>query len=477
MMVTFPAQPISDTQVRFRDLVRGTRLGNEPTLVSVTERAEQIDPITLFDRARMVTTDRFFWSQSDGGITLVGLGIAWAQDAVEGSGFRQIQTSWRHLLNRAVVEASCGLPGTGPLLYGGFSFDPQHPKDVIWQNYPNGRMVLPRLLLTLHEGEAWLTRNVVLDLDSDIAAEIATTEALSEVLQALDIHRTNANDPVAVHVSQVTTHELQSAARWKAQVARSALDIAEGKLGKVVLARSIRLETSNPFDTTTALRRLSAQYAKCFVFAFARGDTCFLGATPERLLQVREGQIKTMALAGSLRRGATPDEDRTLGESLLGSSKDQEEHAVVVRTMTKNLADLCDMLDIPSAPSLLRLQNVQHLCTPITGKLRDGVTLLDAVERLHPTPAMGGYPREIALSIIREREGFDRGWYAGPIGWVDWRDDGEFAVAIRSALTKENEAYLFAGCGIMADSDPEREYAESCWKLQPMLSALTGKTL
>jgi menaquinone-specific isochorismate synthase len=145
--------------------------------------------------------------------------------------------------------------------------------------------------------------------------------------------------------------------------------------------------------------------------------------------------------------------------------------------MTKNLADLCETLDVLSAPSLLRLQNVQHLCTPITGKLRNDVTLLDAVGQLHPTPAMGGYPREIALSLIREREGFDRGWYAGPIGWVDWRGDGEFAVAIRSALTHGNEAYLFAGCGIMADSDPEREYAESCWKLQPMLTALTGKNL
>jgi menaquinone-specific isochorismate synthase len=272
-------------------------------------------------------------------------------------------------------------------------------------------------------------------------------------------------------------HELQSAVEWKTQVGRSASDIAAGKLGKVVLARSIRLESTDPFDTANALRRLTTQYARCFVFAIARGESCFLGATPERLLQVRDGQIRTMALAGSLRRGATPDEDRELGESLLNSSKDQEEHAVVVRTMAKGLGDLCTALDMPPSPSLLKLQNVQHLCTPITGKLRNGVTLLDAVERLHPTPAMGGYPREIALSLIREREGFDRGWYAGPIGWLDWHGNGEFAVAIRSALTRDNEAYLFAGCGIMGDSDPEREYAESCWKLQPMLTALTGENL
>jgi isochorismate synthase len=466
--------------VRFRDLVKGTRLGNEPTLVSVTERAQQIDPISLFDRAQMVTADRFFWSQSDAGITLVGLGIAWAQDAVEGSGFRQIQTSWRHLLDRAVVEASCGLPGTGPLLYGGFSFDPEHPHDVIWQDYPQGRMVLPRVLLTLRNGEAWLTRNLVVDSDSDIEAELGAIEALCELYEVVatgDPGLANGGADEESRKPYVAMHELQSAAGWKTQVGRSASDIAAGKLGKVVLARSIRLEACSDFDTANALRRLSAQYARCFVFAFARGESCFLGATPERLLQVRDGLIKTMALAGSLRRGATPDEDRTLGESLLNSSKDQEEHAVVVRTMIENLGDLCATLDVPSTPSLLKLQNVQHLCTPITGKLHGGVTLLDAVERLHPTPAMGGYPREIALSLIREREGFDRGWYAGPIGWLDWHGNGEFAVAIRSALTQGSEAYLFAGCGIMGDSDPEREYAESCWKLQPMLTALTGENL
>jgi isochorismate synthase len=161
-----------------------------------------------------------------------------------------------------------------------------------------------------------------------------------------------------------------------------------------------------------------------------------------------------------------------LGEQLLASAKDRHEHEVVVRTVVEALGPLCDQLDVGATPSLLKLGNVQHLYTPVTGHLCSACTLLNVVERLHPTPAVGGRPREAALALIREREGFDRGWYGGPVGWIDQRGEGEFAVAIRSALLHGTQATLFAGCGIVADSDPEREYAEAALKLKPMLSAL-----
>ncbi|HEY5640241.1 MAG TPA: isochorismate synthase, partial [Dehalococcoidia bacterium] len=229
--------------------------------------------------------------------------------------------------------------------------------------------------------------------------------------------------------------------------------------------------------------RLVEGYPHCTVFAFARGDSCFLGATPERLVRVDRpaldgrdapSMVRADCLAGSARRGATEEEDWRLGESLRADPKELHEHAVVVQALRDGLEPLCSRLDIPEAPGLLRLPNVQHLHTPIEGVLSTERGVLELVERLHPTPAAGGLPRDAALPLIRQLESFDRGWYAGPVGWVDGRGDGEFAVAIRSALIRRQEAFLYAGCGIVAGSDPEREYSESCLKLRPMLWALNG---
>ena len=184
--------------------------------------------------------------------------------------------------------------------------------------------------------------------------------------------------------------------------------------------------------------------------------------------------LRTAALAGSAPRGATPEEDARLGQGLLASAKDRGEHAIVVRALTDGLEGICDELTMPAEPALLSVANIHHLHTPVSGRLGPGKTLLDAVERLHPTPAVGGWPRAAALRFIREQEGLDRGWYAAPLGWLDRHGAGEFAVGLRSALLEGSTAALFAGCGIVGDSDPAEEYAESRLKLRPMLAALTG---
>lgn len=469
-MGTIPSPAIkSDLRVLLRDGVRKAERQGQPTLVSISDEIEPLDAIDLYERAALKVSDRFFWSHPDAGFTVVGLGIAQALDAVEGFRFRQVGTSWRHLTDRAIVEAPGGLPGLGPLLFGGFAFDPQHPKSDLWQGYPDGRMVLPRLMLTLRDGAAWLTCNVVVGPDSDPDAGIAVMVALYEELAMLTLPRYRTGK------LRADLHELQSADEWRATIQGAARDIADSKLEKVALARAVRLEASEPFDTAQALEMLSNHYADCTIFALARGERCFLGATPERMARVSDGEFSAMGLAGTARRGTTIAEDNELGEQLLHSAKDQHEHRVVVQAVLDGLGDLCETLQVSPTPTLLKLKNVQHLHTPLSGTLRQGVTLLDVVERLHPTPAVGGHPRDVALALIREREGFDRGWYAGPIGWIDGQGNGEMAVAIRSALVHQAEAFLFAGCGIVAGSDPEREYAESCAKLRPMLLALTGE--
>ena len=219
---------------------------------------------------------------------------------------------------------------------------------------------------------------------------------------------------------------------------------------------------------------------------YSVANTTLSGATPERLICARAGTseretlavapssyvIQTMALAGSAPRGATEIEDEQLGMDLLKSEKNQIEHRVVVETVRAVLSTLCSRVWVANEPHLLKLKNIQHLETPITGDLLPGHSILEAIEDLHPTPAVGGYPRHVALETIRRTEQLDRGWYAGPIGWVGAGGSGEFAVALRSGLIAGGTATLFAGCGIVADSEPESEYAESCLKLQVMLRGL-----
>jgi isochorismate synthase len=243
-------------------------------------------------------------------------------------------------------------------------------------------------------------------------------------------------------------------------------------LEKVVLARAVRLESPATFEASRALRYFSKYAPGTYQFAFAREDDCFLGATPEQLVRVRNGELETMGLAGSMPRGTTAKQDERFGSELLASAKDRSEQEIVVRAMRQVLGDTCLQLQMSAEPTLLKLKSIQHLITRFNGTLADGYSVLDLVERLHPTPAVGGLPRAGALHWLREHENLDRGWYAGAVGWMDQNLEGEFAVAIRSALLNGNHATLFAGCGIVADSDPEREYAESALKLKPMLAAL-----
>lgn len=240
------------------------------------------------------------------------------------------------------------------------------------------------------------------------------------------------------------------------------------ELAKVVVARAAQVEGS--WRAAQVLRRLREDQSHCTIFAAAHRDACFLGATPEWLVRLRDGQARISCLAGTAPRGKTEEEDVRLGQELLHSPKNLEEHAFVLTTVRESLAGVAE-LQVAEGPVLMKLPNLQHLSTPVTAQAVDrGVLAL--VERLHPTPAVAGYPRQEALDFLRAHERLDRGGYAAPLGWVDRRGQGEFAVGLRSALLRGGHATVFAGCGIVADSDPESEYAESSLKMRPMLAAL-----
>ncbi len=247
-----------------------------------------------------------------------------------------------------------------------------------------------------------------------------------------------------------------------------------GELHKVVLSRTCDLTFTQRIDPLRAIARLGERYPETYRFLFEpQAQRAFFGATPELLAAVDGHRVRTAALAGSVRRGATPAEDDALARQLLDNPKERAEHAFVVSMLVDLLAPLSGGLRIPDdAPRVLRLSNIQHLHTPLQAELHAEYGVLRVVETLHPTPAIGGTPRPAAVQTIAQAEPISRGWYASPVGWIDPSGGGEFAVAIRSAVAAGEHARLYAGAGIVAGSVAEREWDETRLKFRPMLEAL-----
>jgi isochorismate synthase len=432
---------------------RAERLG-KPVLASWTRPSAVHDALGFFAQADQ-TADRALWLRPSTGEALVGVGAAHVLTGRGVARFAQVSAAWHELLADAVIDDPSGAAEGGPLLIGGFRFDPLARPQKTWKAFTEGadaRLVLPERLLVVRGGTAWLTTNF-LALPAHIASQIAA--------------RADAATP-----NEPDTPLSPDA--WKALTGSVARGIRHGQLGvqKVVLARALEVHHRQPIDAVAALRQLAESYPSTTVFAFAHQTTCFLGATPERLIALHHGTASTMALAGSIDRGASPAEDQALSEKLLHDPKELAEHAVVVGALRDGLAQVCARIITDAQPRVHKLPNLQHLLTPIRGQVSPGHGVLDLVERLHPTPAMGGFPRQPALELIRASEGLDRGWYAGPIGWVNRDGEGEFVVGIRAALVQGALATLYAGCGIVAESNAAAEFAESDWKLRPMLAAL-----
>ncbi len=509
--VALPAVSLS-TASAVRDALRQgvraarSREGAGPTVVSSAVMVRRIDALDLFTRARVLfpAGDRAYWGRRDEGSALVALGAATVLDVGVGDAAR----AWAALMKKAVmiapsIEAMRDLP-VGPILLGGFAFDPLRETTPAWADFGAGRLVLPRMTVATRGEVCLLTATLLVSrtqtsddvtalveaLVTDVEALLAADSAISETttpapstvegvarLDAEATHQAAAAgvSPVPTSPLSPTFKDVMERETWQNIVEEGAAACRERKLEKVVLARAVQGLAGEPIDAAPTLRHLHDAYPSAYVFAVARDDrdACFLGATPERLVRLFKGTADVACLAGSTARGATPEEDRILGDALLRSPKDRAEHARVVETVTDALRGLCDDVATPSAPVLLRLANVQHLYTPVTGRVRPGVGVLDLAATLHPTPAVGGLPRAAALAFIRAHEGLDRGWYAGPVGWVDRHGEGEFAVALRSGLLRGPEATLYAGCGIVDNSSPSSEYDETVLKLRPMREALS----
>lgn len=353
-----------------------------------------------------------------------------------------------------------------PRLFGGFAFHDDHESAPPWRGFGGAEFVLPRTQLTRANGETWLT------VSARDAAPDAVERELAEVRDALaaapDPER--AAPPGIESTRSTTTRE-----QWAEQVEAAVDRIEAGELRKVTLAQALSAELERDLSIPDVLARLGESYPDCFRFLFEpTTDAAFFGATPERLATLRGRTVEADALAGSVGRGDTDAEDAELEASLRNSEKMAHEHDLVVETIRDQLAPLSASVRVADR-RVRKLATIQHLWTPVEADLPAGGSddhVLRIVEALHPTPAVGGLPPDAALRTIRETEAFDRGWYAAPIGWFDAEGDGTFAVGLRCAVADDRTATLFAGNGIVADSDPEEEYEEVQLKYPPILDEL-----
>lgn len=467
-----------------------------PRVVSVSWEAPEFDPIDVFARARRRGEEAMLWQLPSEGVALVAAGVAAELSGRGPERFVQVERQWRRLVEDAFVsgfgaaipsgsgagaeqgppaaglsgETDPGHPGPGPLAVGGFAFTAGGAGGA-WQGFGDGRLVLPKVVFGVAGRRRWLTFNAVVKEETDPVTAAAALASEKKRWLAPD---PGAEVPreLAPETTPLAPRDDLPKERWLAAVDRVAADIRAGKLEKAVLARCVRIPLPDDFSVAAALRRLRADYPETYVFAVAREQGCFFGATPERIVHLTRGKVNVACMAGSIGRGKTEAEDRLLGETLLADAKNVEEHKIVLRAILRGLAPACDVVTADAEPGLRKFANVQHLYTPVRARAKEGVHILEFVSRIHPTPAIGGHPTAAALQLIAAEENMDRGWYAGPVGWMNARGDGEFAVGLRSGLVRDGEARLFAGCGIMGDSDPESEYAESVLKLQPMLRAL-----
>jgi isochorismate synthase len=461
----------AELQARCERAVRRARRAGEEVLVGLTVAVDRtVDPSAAAFASRRSGEDWFCFEQPDrGGAALAALGAVRRLEASGPGRFGEVAAAWRALAGGAVAGSTDGPVGAGLVAVGGFAFAPEGGAAPHWAGYGSGELVVPEVALARRDSEVRLTL-AALAAPDDVPEELA--ERIAARAAGLRERPLPLLDPAPAgrfRIASVAPPE-----HYEEAVARAVERIRAGALEKVVLAREVAVHAPAPHDVAATFGVLRAAFGSCFVLCAGRGESAFVAASPELLVR-REGlRTSTVALAGSIRRSADPAVDDHLGEQLLGSAKDREEQAIVARRITRALRPHAVWVAAPDEPAVVKVANIQHLATPIRAQLTRPVSVVELAGLLHPTPAVGGEPHVAAAPLIPALEGIDRGWYAGPVGWTDANEDGEFCVALRCALLRGAEARLYAGVGVVRDSDPAAELAETEVKLGALLPVLSG---
>jgi len=404
-----------------------------PSLIPVTtvRLGEHLPLLDLLPKG-----ENFSWVR--GGDGVVGWGV-YASTTVKGANrFNDARTWWHSQLEKFAITNNVQGSATGPILFSSFSFSPD--EDSV--------LVIPEVIVGMSSGISWITW-----IGSDSQPLLIDT-------------------PEKVSNSTLTWNEDElGSEHWITRVAQAVAKIHSGEIEKVVLARDLSATSAQAIDERPALRKLSSTYPSTWVFSVAG----LIGATPELLIRLKRGMVTSRVLAGTISKSGDDARDLALAGSLARSSKDLEEHEYAVRSVADALEPFCSSTNIPETPFVLHLANVMHLATDVTGALiesKSNVDVFTLLNQLHPSAAVCGTPTDKAAKVISEIESMSRGRYAGPVGWIDARGDGELGIALRCGQISENTIRIYAGCGIVAGSDPEKELAESEAKFSAMKSAL-----
>lgn len=476
-------------------------------LVSISVVVDALDPLAVLESIFEEKEAHFYIEKAAEGVALAGAELVLQHTASGPDRLAACQAFVDDCLARTLAVGAHQHCFGGPLFFTRIAFSDTVEAD---EPFESAQIFVPRWQVGVSGGTTVATANLLVEPDADLrpsaqriwkahakfhsfsyggegsaggerqglegqVPSLAQAQGVSAVqtpapggsakLPTPTVAGTRPTPPVQVEVG--------CAGAYEASVVKALEAIEAGRFSKIVLARAQDLIAEKPFHPLRALNALRERYADCYAFSVANGrGQSFIGASPERLLKVQDGRLMTEALAGSARRGAGASEDAALGGALLRNEKDLREHRWVADSIARRLRAFGLVPELAEKPVLRRLANIQHLHTPIAAEMPAGVRLLDVLARLHPTPAVGGAPREAAVPAIRGLEAFPRGLYAGALGWLDSRGNGEFCVGLRSALIDGPRTRIYAGAGIVAGSQPAKEFAETELKIRAMREAI-----
>ena len=447
-----------------RDLAREA---GRPQLVSISLAVEHLDPLAVLESIFEPTQLHFYAERPAQGFAVAGAEAVLEFSTTGAERFTQARDYITGVLADTIAVGPLDEPFAGPHFFFASAFAAGAEEGSA---FPALRLFVPRWQVARMGDSTVAVANLPITADAPVDLLAAKVLKAHAKFRAFDYRSAQRKDrPSAPR----KVEEVGGEGAYQRAVDAALHEIARGDYRKIVLARARRLTTTEEFHPLGVLNHLRQQFPSCYAFSIANGrGQSFIGASPERLVRVAGGRMHTEALAGSAPRGESASEDAAFARALLQSEKDLREHRLVFESIARRIADLGLQLEHAGQPRVLGLANVQHLHLPISAALPAGVHILDLVTRLHPTPAVGGTPREPAVAAIARLEPFARGLYAGPQGWVDHRGGGEFFVGLRSALIDGHTATAYAGAGILAGSSPEKEFAETELKFKALLDVL-----
>ena len=413
---------------------------------------------------------RVYWNQNSPNIELVGINQACSINMENCDNIIDFNNKIE-----TVLETMISIPDNidiSPKFIGGHAFSFESNKTNIWGNFPRGKYVLPECVATVTDEGSWITISKKINYkDNYVAISKSFKNIFDKCRKLLDIKlpRVKYHELIDITDFPVKNDYINS-------IASVIKNIKSHKVKKVVMSRYKRAYIKQDLCEVSILQTLCSSYPDCtnYFFSFPN-EGIFFGSTPERLLNKNKKILITEALAGTMKRGATENEDCLFEKKLSGSEKNQDEHQFVIDEIISKLAPKSKLICVSNHPEVVKLKNVQHLKSIIKTEVKNDISLLELVDILHPTPAVAGTPIQSALDYINKNETYDRGWYSGPIGWLDSNGNGDIFVGLRSSLYKNNYIYMFSGSGIVSQSSPEEEWEETEMKLQPILTALCGE--